>query len=102
MQLDEKPGPREPLTKEKVAAASALAHGHGVESTCMRRLAQELGVVPMALYNHVANKDEMLGGMVDVVVGRSTAPRGTHSKLAIRRRVLSARAPSCATPGRPG
>ena len=35
----------------------------------MRRLAQELGVVPMALYKHVANKEELLDGMVDVVVG---------------------------------
>ena len=40
----------------------------------MRRLAQELGVVPMALYKHVANKDELLDGMVDVVVGEIDPP----------------------------
>ena len=37
----------------------------------MRKLAQELGVVPMALYKHVANKEELLSGIVDVVVGES-------------------------------
>ena len=40
----------------------------------MRKLAQELGVVPMALYKHVANKDELLDGMVDVVVGEIDPP----------------------------
>ena len=40
----------------------------------MRRLAQELDVVPMALYKHVANKDELLDGMVDVVVGEIDPP----------------------------
>jgi AcrR family transcriptional regulator len=35
----------------------------------MRKIAQELGVVPMALYKHVAGKDELLDGMIDVVVG---------------------------------
>ena len=44
----------------------------------MRRLAQELGVVPMALYKHVANKDELLDGMIDVVVGEIDPPRDRH------------------------
>ncbi len=67
--------PREPLTKERILqAAVALADEGGVESLSMRRIAQELGVVPMALYKHVANKDEMLDGMVDVVVGEIDPP----------------------------
>src|SRR5918995_3330831 len=58
----------------------------------MRKLAQELGVVPMALYKHVANKDELLDAMVDVVVGEIDPPAGgTDWKTAMRRRVLSAR-----------
>ncbi|HEV2872582.1 MAG TPA: TetR family transcriptional regulator, partial [Actinomycetota bacterium] len=50
-----------PLSKERVlGAAVALADAQGVEALSMRKLAQELGVVPMALYKHVANKDELL------------------------------------------
>jgi AcrR family transcriptional regulator len=85
--------PRAPLSRERVLrAAVALADEGGVESLSMRRIAQELGVVPMALYKHVANKDEMLDGMVDVVVGEIDPPLpGTDWKTAIRLRVLSAR-----------
>jgi AcrR family transcriptional regulator len=81
------------LSKERVlAAAVALADAQGVEGLSMRKLAQELGVVPMALYKHVANKDELLDAMVDVVVGEIDPPAGgTDWKTAMRRRVLSAR-----------
>jgi AcrR family transcriptional regulator len=84
---------REPLTKERILrTAVALADEGGVESLSMRRLAHEFGVVPMALYKHVANKDEMLDGMVDVVVGEIDPPLvGADWKSAIRERVLSAR-----------
>jgi AcrR family transcriptional regulator len=84
---------REPLTKARILrTAVALADEGGVESLSMRRLAQGLGVVPMALYKHVANKDEMLDGMVDVVVGEIDPPlEGADWKTAIRERVLSAR-----------
>jgi AcrR family transcriptional regulator len=85
--------PREPLTKERILrSAVALADEGGVESLSMRRIAQELGVVPMALYKHVASKDEMLDGMVDVVVGEIDPPlEDADWKTAIRERVLSAR-----------
>ena len=91
--IEAKAGPREPLTKERILrTAVALADAGGVGSLSMRRLAQELGVVPMALYKHVANKDEMLDGMVDVVVGEIDPPgEGADWKTAIRERVLSAR-----------
>jgi AcrR family transcriptional regulator len=81
------------LSKERVLhAAVALADAQGVDALSMRKLAQELGVVPMALYKHVANKDELLDGMVDVVVGEIDPPAGgTDWKTAMRRRVLSAR-----------
>jgi AcrR family transcriptional regulator len=92
-QLDADAQAREPLSRERVLrAAVALADEGGAESLSMRRLARELGVVPMALYRHVANKDEMLDGMVDVVVGEIDPPAGgTDWKPAVRRRVLSAR-----------
>ena len=56
--------PRAPLSRQRVLqAAVALADDGGVEALSMRKLAQELGVVPMALYKHVANKDELLDGL---------------------------------------
>ncbi len=62
--------PRTPLTKERVLrAAIQLADGDGIESLSMRKLGQALGVEAMSLYNHVANKDEILDGIVDEVVG---------------------------------
>jgi AcrR family transcriptional regulator len=85
--------PREPLTRDRVLrAAVALADQGGVEALSMRNLARELGVVPMALYKHVANKDELLDGMIDVVVGEIDPPlSGTDWKTAVRERILSAR-----------
>src|SRR6478752_8566029 len=60
---------RIPLSRDRVlAAAVVLADQVGIEALSMRRLAQELGVVPMALYKHVANKEELLDGMVDALV----------------------------------
>jgi AcrR family transcriptional regulator len=92
-QIDATAQPRVPLSKERIlGAAVARADEGGVDSLSMRRLAQELGVVPMALYKHVSNKDELLDGMVDVVVGEiDPPPSGTDWKTAIRQRVLSAR-----------
>jgi AcrR family transcriptional regulator len=86
-------GRRAPLSRDRVLrAAVALADDAGIDSVSMRRLAQELGVVPMALYEHVANKDELLDGMVDVIVGEIDPPaHGADWKDAIRQRILSAR-----------
>ncbi|MFD7094274.1 TetR family transcriptional regulator, partial [Streptomyces xanthophaeus] len=84
---------REPLNRERVLrAAVALADDGGIESLSMRRLAQELGVVPMALYKHVANKEQLLDGMVDAVVAGIDPPvEGSGWKDIVRRRILSAR-----------
>jgi len=84
---------RTPLSRDRVLhAAVVLADDGGSESLSMRKLAQELGVVPMALYKHVANKEELLDGMVDVVIGEIDPPaRGTDWKAAVRQRILSAR-----------
>ncbi|MGY1755179.1 TetR/AcrR family transcriptional regulator [Blastococcus sp. SYSU D01042] len=84
---------RTPLSRDRVLqAAVALADVVGVEGLSMRRLAQELGVVPMALYKHVAGKDELLDGMVDVVLsGIEPADPASGWRAAVRQRVLSAR-----------
>jgi AcrR family transcriptional regulator len=67
---------RSPLTRDRVLqTAVELADRNGIDSISMRKLADALGVVPMALYRHVANKDELLGGMIDVVVGEIDPPR---------------------------
>jgi len=84
---------RAPLSRDRVLrAAVARADKAGIESLSMRRLAEELGVVPMALYKHLANKEELLNGMIDVVVGEIDPPvAGAGWKSAVRQRILSAR-----------
>lgn len=84
---------RTPLSRDRVLrAAVALADTAGIESLSMRNLAQDLGVVPMALYKHVANKDELLDGMIDVVIGEIDPPLPDADwKQVVRRRILSAR-----------
>lgn len=85
---------RIPLNRDRVLqAAVALADEAGLDGFSMRGLAQELGVVPMALYKHVANKDDLLDGMVDIVFGEMDPPSaGEDWRSALRRRALSARA----------
>ncbi len=62
--------PRVGLTREIVIhAAAALADRHGITGVTMRALAAELDVEAMSLYNHVANKDDVLRGIVGVVWG---------------------------------
>lgn len=85
---------REPLNRARaLEAAVALADESGIDSVSMRNLAARLGVVPMALYKHVANKDDLLGGMVDAVIAEYDleAPTAADWKEGVRGRVLSAR-----------
>ena len=84
---------RTPLNRDRIIrAAVALADQTGLESFSMRGLAPELGVVPMALYKHVKNKDELLDGMVDVVFDEIEDPSiDIDWKDAMLRRALSAR-----------
>jgi AcrR family transcriptional regulator len=84
---------RAPLSRERVLhAAVELADEVGIAGVSMRRLAQRLGVVPMALYKHVADKNELLDGMVDVVIGEFMPPDPALGwKDGVRQLVLSAR-----------
>jgi AcrR family transcriptional regulator len=85
---------RVPLNRERVLqAAVEFADREGIDALSMRRLGQELSVEAMALYNHVSGKDDLLNGMVDVVVGEIDLTDGGAEdwKAAARDRVLAAR-----------
>ncbi len=82
------------LSRERVLdAAIAIADSHGLVGLTMRSLARELGVQPMSLYHHVANKDEILDGVVDEVFTQIEFPADDLDwKHAMRARATSARA----------
>lgn len=82
-----------PLTRDRVlSAAVAFADEHGLASLTMRGLGDVLGVEAMSLYHHVANKDDLLDGMTDLVFGEIDLPVPDEEwKAAMRRRALSAR-----------
>jgi AcrR family transcriptional regulator len=66
---------RPALSRERVLeAAIGLADAGGIGALSMRRLAQELGVEAMSLYHHFANKDELLGAMLDAVYAEMELP----------------------------
>jgi len=90
--------PRTPLTRDRVLrAAVGVADGGGIDSLTMRKLAQELGVEAMSLYYHVANKEAVLDGIVEVVMAEINQTvgeidlRGADWHGAMRRQVLAAR-----------
>jgi AcrR family transcriptional regulator len=85
---------RVPLSRQRaLTTAVALADAEGIDSLTMRRLAQVLGIEAMSLYHHVANKDDILDGMVDMVFSEIDLPsEGTDWKTAMRQRARSARA----------
>jgi AcrR family transcriptional regulator len=84
---------RTPLNRERVLrAAIALADERGLEELTMRKLAKELGVEAMSLYNHVANKHDLLDGMVDIVFSEIEAPSPSGDwKAELRKRAISTR-----------
>ena len=83
---------REPLTVDRILrAALALADEGGLESLSMRRIASRLGVQAMSLYNHVANKEEIIDGLVETVVAEFEPPDVADEwKTALRLRATSA------------
>ena len=67
--------PRLPLSRDRILqAALELADGGGIESLTMRRLGQTLGFEAMSLYNYVANKDDLIDGILDLVLDESKPP----------------------------
>ena len=88
-----RPQSRAPLVRERVlTAAMTIADEGGVAALTMRRLGDELGVEAMSLYNHVASKEALLSGMVDLVFAEiGLPPEGGDHKAAMRARAMSAR-----------
>jgi AcrR family transcriptional regulator len=95
---------RSPLTRQRVLdAAVDLADREGIESVSMRRLGQELGIEAMSLYTHVRNKEDLLDGMVDVVISQvPVATARTDWKVSLRNAVLAARGVLLRHPWAPG
>jgi AcrR family transcriptional regulator len=88
-----KPGWPRTLTRERVLrTAVALADERGLEALTMRNLAKELGVEAMSLYNHVANKGDLLDGMIESVFTEIEPPAaGGDWKAELRKRAVSTR-----------
>ena len=84
---------RKPLSRERVLeTAVTLADQRGAEALTMRKLAAELGVEAMSLYNHVENKNDLLDGMINLVFGEiEVPPPGGDWKSELRTRATSTR-----------
>jgi AcrR family transcriptional regulator len=90
--LSEGPSRRRLSRDQVLSTAIDRADQVGLDAMTMRSLAEELGVAPMALYNHVANKEDLIDAMVDVVFGEIGVPSGGGDwKTAMRRRATSVR-----------
>ncbi|WP_223624131.1 TetR/AcrR family transcriptional regulator [Microbacterium sp. EST19A] len=85
--------PRTRVSRERVLRAAVdLADMSGIDAVSMRNVAAELGVVPMALYKHVADKEDLLSGMIDLLIAEyDPAGTGEPWRDALRTRILSAR-----------
>ena len=82
---------RKPLSRERILE-SALAHAdeQGIDALSMRKLGRALGFEAMSLYNHVANKDDLLDGMLDLVLAEMEAPQPDEGLAGIRKAAISA------------
>lgn len=91
---DGRPGPRAPLSRDRVfAAAIDLADAEGLAAVSMRRLAASLGVEAMSLYHYLRSKNDLLGGILERVLSElELAPAGVPWKQALRATALSAHA----------
>ncbi len=82
---------RKPLSRERIlAAALELVDEQGIDALSMRKLGQSLGFEAMSLYNHVANKDDLLDGILDLVLAEMEPPDPAGGLPAIRASALSA------------
>ena len=83
--------PRPPLTRDAILRAAVdIADGSGIESLSMRKLGEALGFEAMSLYNHVANKDDLIDGMLDLVLAETELPSTTGEwRAAIRANAIS-------------
>jgi AcrR family transcriptional regulator len=85
---------RKPLTRQVVLdAAVRIADERGLQGLSMRKLAEELGVKPAALYNHVSGKDAVLDGMIETIMSKmgSLSERAESWEDKVRERLLKSR-----------
>ncbi len=83
---------RTPLTREVVIrAAITMADRAGLELLTMRKLGEALGVEAMSLYNHVANKEDLLDGMIDIVFDEIDLPEADDWMRTMHQRATSLR-----------
>lgn len=69
------PTKRAPLTRELVLeTALKILDEQGMDGLSMRKLASALHVEAMSLYNHVKNKNDLLNGIVDLVLSALNSP----------------------------
>ena len=83
---------RLPLSRERILeGALKIADEGGIESLSMRKLGQALGFEAMSLYNHVANKNDVLDGILDLVLAETEDPSPDDDwVIAIKRSAISA------------
>jgi AcrR family transcriptional regulator len=80
------------LSRDRIVrAAIELADAEGIDGLSMRRLAEELDAAPMALYRHVANKDDLLDGMIDLVFAELDMPTDSDWRATMRERAIEMR-----------
>jgi AcrR family transcriptional regulator len=86
--------PRTPLTKELILRTALVQiDQEGIHALSMRSLGTKLNVEAMSLYNHVKNKDDILSGVLDLIVEEITVPgEDSNWRTAIEKFALSARA----------
>src|ERR1700704_3862117 len=91
--VSDSPQKRPPLSRDRVLrGAVEVADAGGVGSLTIRSLAERLGVKPMSVYHHVANKDEILDGIVDLVFSEIELPSaGGDWQSEMRRPAISGR-----------
>src|SRR5205809_8125499 len=85
---------RAPLSRDRILeAALELADEGGIEALSMRKLGQKLGVEAMSLYNHVANKDDVIDGILDLVLAEGKLPASSGEwDAAVRESAISVHA----------
>jgi AcrR family transcriptional regulator len=72
----ESPTRREPLSRERIiGAALRIMDAEGLDAVTMRRVGRDLGCEAMSLYNHVRDKDDILDGITELVLGEFRLPR---------------------------
>src|SRR3954447_1595640 len=85
---------RDPLSRDRVLrAALDVADEGGLPGVTIRSLAERVGAKPMSLYHYVANKEEILDGLVDLVFAEIELPEPSgHWREEMAKRARSARA----------